>query len=511
MGLESPLSYVSAFTTNPVELRARRGRCRLGPPGRFHVLKAHAASPWVMCLMEIIAMSPVKTRTKSETKARPAAIFRQRDQSLPRFVGIDLHKEVATFQVISQSGASLHAGKFPVNPKAIGEFARAHLLPTDSLAVEVTSNTWAFVRLVRPYVAKIVVSNPMKTKAIAEANIKTDKVDALVLAQLLRCDYLPSVWVPTPATENSRALAARRTAMVNQRTAIRNRIHAVLARRLVKAPTNGLFTEKGLAWLKQVELDPLDRALINADVALLDALAQQSLAIDLMIVNDCYADPDVQLLMTIPGIDYTIAHALKATFADVSRFSDPDKAASYLGLVPSVKQSAAKCYNGPITKAGSSQARWLLIQGAQRVGQHPGPLGAFFRKLERRKNRNVAVVATARKMVTIAWHMLINKEPYRYAVPQSTEAKLAGLRVKATGVKRKGGNPKGSKGTPKLGSGGSRIIPSLDQVYARQDLPGRKPLAQGEKRMIRDSGTEEYVASLDEPKRVPRKGRTREE
>ena len=133
-------------------------------------------------------------------------------------------------------------------------------------------------------------------------------------------------------------------------------------------------------------------------------------------MQESYDDQDVQLLMTIPGVDYTIAHALKAVLADIERFPTPDKAASYLGLVPKVRQSSDKCYTGPITKAGSSQVRWLLIQGAQRVGSHPGPLGAFFRKLAKRKNRNVAVVAVARKMVTIGWHMLKNKEPYRYAV-----------------------------------------------------------------------------------------------
>ena len=325
--------------------------------------------------MEFIAMSPVQTQPKTKTKAKPAAAARPRTDGRPRFVGVDLHKEIAAFHIVSQAGASLHSGQFSVDPDAIREFATLHLLPTDSLAVEVTSNTWAFVRLVKPHVAKVVVSNPMKTKAIAEANIKTDKVDALVLAQLLRCDYLPSVWVPTPAVEDSRALAARRTALVNQRTAIRNRIHAVLARRLVKAPAGGLFTDKGLAWLKQVELDPLDRALIDADLALLDAVAQQSVAIDVMIVNESYGDTDIQLLMTMPGVDYTIAHALKATLADISRFAEPDKAASYLGLVPSVKQSAGKCYNGPITKAGSSQVRWLLIQAAQCVGQAPRTAG----------------------------------------------------------------------------------------------------------------------------------------
>ena len=396
-------------------------------------------------------MSSVKTQPKTTAKARPAAP--RPSGRRPRFVGIDLHKAVATFHIIAHDGTSVREGKFAVDPNAIRDFVTEHLLPTDNLAVEVTSNTWAFVRLLRPHVANIVVSNPMKTKAIAEANIKTDKVDALVLAQLLRCDYLPSVWVPTSDIEDKRALAARRSALVSQRTAVRNRIHSVLARRLVKAPEGGLFTDKGIAWLEQVDLDPLDRALIDADLRLLEAIAKQSTAIDVMIVNESYEDPDVQLLMTLPGVDYTVAHTLKAVLADITRFPEPDKAASYLGLVPSVKQSAGKCYNGPITKAGSSQARWLLIQAAQSVGRHPGPLGAFFRKLEKRKNRNVAVVATARKMVTIAWHMLKNKEPYRYATPRSTDAKLAGLRVRATGEKRKTGPPRDPNLPPSSGPG----------------------------------------------------------
>jgi transposase len=224
-----------------------------------------------------------------------------------------------------------------------------------------------------------------------------------------------------------------------------------------------------------------------------------------MIAKASYNDTDIQLLMTIPGVDYTTAHALKAILADISRFPDPDKAASYLGLVPSVKQSAGRCYNGPITKAGASQVRWLLIQGAQHVGSHPGPLGAFFRKLARRKNRNLAVVATARKMVTIAWHVLKNQEPYRYAIPRTTDEKLASLRVRATGERRKTGPPKGSKCVAKLGSGKSRSIPSLDEVYERQGLPGRMPLTEGEKRMIHESGTEHFVASLDKPEVLPKR------
>jgi transposase len=456
---------------------------------------AQDGTPRGKCLMEFIAMRTRKTEPKPA--AIPPATRHTGDQ--PRFVGVDLHKRVATFHVLSQDGTSVTSGSFDVGLGSIQAFAAEHLHPSDHLAVEVTSNTWAFVRLVRPYVANVVVSNPLKTKAIAEANVKTDKVDARVLADLLRCNYLPSVWVPTPAVEDNRAMAARRTALVHERTRIRNRIHSVLARRLIAAPGGDLFSGKGLTWLKRVQLEPLDRALVDADLRLLDALARESAAIDAVIAHESFNDTDVQLLMTMPGVDYTIAHALKAALADVGRFSDPDKAASYLGLVPSVKQSAGKCYTGPITKAGATQVRWLLIQGAQRVGRHPGPLGAFFRKLAKRKNRNVAVVATARKMVTIAVHMLKNKEPYRYALPRTTDEKLAALRVKATGEKRRTGIPKGTKPVSKIGAGKSRTTPALDEVYTRQGLPSRRPRTKGEDRMIRESGTEHFVASLDGP------------
>ena len=112
-----------------------------------------------------------------------------------------------------------------------------------------------------------------------------------------------------------------------------------------------------------------------------------------------------------------------------------------LGLTPRVRQSANTCHYGRITKAGNPQARWLLTQAAQQVAQHPGPLGVFFRRLKAKKNHNIAVVATARKLVVIAHLMLKNREPYRYAVPATTRDKLAALRVAATGVRRRKSGP----------------------------------------------------------------------
>ena len=164
--------------------------------------------------------------------------------------------------------------------------ASAKLIRTRGFHIDYLGYAQAFVRLVRPHVATIVVSNPMKTKAIAEANIKTDKVDALVLAQLLRCDYLPSVWVPSSDIEDKLALAARRSALVSpHRHPQQNPLRAGTPAR--QSPEGGLFTDKGIAWLKHVDLDPLDRALIDADIRLLEALAQQSVMID------CDDDPRI--------------------------------------------------------------------------------------------------------------------------------------------------------------------------------------------------------------------------
>ena len=250
----------------------------------------------------------------------------------------------------------------------------------------------------------------------------------------LRCDFLPEVWHPDTTTQQLRELTGRRAALVQQRTAMRNRIHSVLAMRLIEAPES-LFDAAGQDWLAKLlpSLDAQGQLLISSDLRLLQAVQQEIETLGQQLAEQGWQDQRVRLLMTLPGVDVTVAEAVLAALGDIERFPTPEQAAAYLGLVPSTRQSADKCYHGPITKRGNNQARWMLIQAAQHIGKHPGPLGHFFRRLKQRKNHNVAVVATARKLVMIAWHMLRKNEPYRYAIPRTTETKLAKLRVQATG------------------------------------------------------------------------------
>jgi transposase len=425
------------------------------------------------------------------------------NDSIIRYVGLDVHKRVVEACIVDAAGKVVHRERFALSRRVLQTFAAKILRPTDRAALEATTNCWAVADALRPHVAKVVVSNPMATRAIALAKVKTDKVDAHALAQLLRCDFLPEVWPPDEATRKMRELTGRRSALVGQRTALRNRIHSVLAMRLIDAPLQ-LFNAAGLQWLRTVELDEQARMLVDSDLRQLEFLQQEIDALDDELARRGYASDPVKLLMTLPGVDVATAEALLAAWGDPARFPDGDRAAGYLGLAPSTKQSAAHCYHGPITKRGNSQARWMLIEAAQHLDKHPGPLGHFFRRLLKKKNRNVAVVAGARKLAAIGWQMLTANEPYRYAVPRSTETKLARLRVAATGQRRKSGPPKGVKGTAKL-PGGSRTIKSLTDLCRAEGLPPTRPLARGERRTVERAGCEAFARQIVETQVVPRR------
>ncbi len=424
-----------------------------------------------------------------------------------RYVGLDVHKQQITYCILDSGGAVVQEGEIVLTRQRLSQFAATRLRPTDRVALETTTNCWAVVEVLQQYVPHVVVSNPMATKAIAASKIKTDKVDARVLAQLLRCDFLPTVWQPDAETRLRRQVSGRRASLVGQRTQLQNRIHSVLAMRLIIPPAEtSLFGTQGQTWLlglTEKVLDADGAMMIASDLRLLKHVQSEIDRFDDRLAALAWEDDRVKLLMTIPGVSVVVAQSLVAAFGDIRRFRTADAAASYLGLVPSTRQSGNSVHHGPITKRGNSTARCMLVQAAQQYARQAGPLGHFFGRLKRRKNHNVAVVATARKLAMIAWRMLTTGEPYRYAPPQSTADKLAKLRITATGEKRRGGNPKGVRCEAKL-AGGSRTIRSLDDVYRNEGLPPRLPLAPGERRVLKDTGTQPFAEQITSEQVIPR-------
>jgi transposase len=427
-----------------------------------------------------------------------------------RFVGMDVHKRETEVCILDQAGEVLQRERFATTRERLLRFAKQQLGSDARVALEATTNTWGVVDVLQPFCERVVPSNPMRTRAIAEARVKTDKIDAWVLAQLLRTDFLPAVWTPDEDTRLMRTMTTRRAVLVSDVTRLKNRLHAVLHQRLIPVPNDSLFSPAGRRWLAALELDSFGRSTLDSDLKLLSATEQELEHVTREIAQIAYRQDRVRVLMTLPGVHVTVASALLAALGEITRFKDGDHAASYLGLVPSTYQSADTCYHGPITKRGNSHARWLLVQAAQHLDKHPGPLGVFFRKLTKKKNRNVAVVATARKLVVIAYQMLRNNEPYRYALPRSTQEKLAALR-RAAGTKRSRRGPgKGTKRPAGYGSGiRTHAIPSLAQIYQAEDVPAPKPLSTGERRMLAETETIRFAESLHNSHREPRTKRDR--
>ena len=415
-----------------------------------------------------------------------------------RYAGLDVHREVLVACIIDSEGRCLERHRIELSRSSLERFARERLRRDDSVALEATTNTWAVVEVIEPYVERVVVANPLRTRAIAEAKVKTDKVDSEVLAQLRRCGYLASVWRPDTPTRQLRELSAHRAALVAEQTRLKNRIHSLLSQRLIRVPFAVLFSESGERWLRQLPFDEGDRTVIDGHLRLLETIGQELAQVEKCLAQKSYPSEDVRLLMTLPGVGPACAQGLCAALGDWRRFRDGDHAASYIGLVPSTRQSANICRHGPITKAGNSLARWLLTQAAQHLATHPGPLGVFFRRIARRKHRNVAVVATARKLVVIALLMLKHREPYRYGLPEPTKAKLAAFRIAATQERRK----KGALLAPmQRRAPGQRVrkTPGLSVVYASEGLPQIAPpekLPAGERRILKAMNLESLPEQL---------------
>jgi transposase len=164
-----------------------------------------------------------------------------------RCIGLDVHRDFAQV-AIWQDGVVTQEGQFATTPAEVRAFANS-LAPTDEVALEATGNTWAIASLLASRAARVVVSNPVKTRAIAEAKVKTDKVDAATLAELLAADYLPAVWMPDAETAALRRQVQRRGHIVRQRTRLKNQVQAILHRNLVvRCPAADLFGIKGRAW-----------------------------------------------------------------------------------------------------------------------------------------------------------------------------------------------------------------------------------------------------------------------
>lgn len=351
---------------------------------------------------------------------------------------MDVHREFAQVAVW-EDRVVRQAGQIVTTPDGLRAFADS-LLPSDEVAIEATCNTHAIVRLIAPRAARVVISNPMKTRAIAEARVKTDKVDAAILAPLLAADYLPAVWMPDEETQALRRQVARRAHIVRQRTRLKNQVQAILQRNLVPRPAvSDLFGIKGRVWLGRQPLPPDEELAVQALLRQLDFHGQELRIIDAELGRVALESEEVKRLMTIPGVDATVALSIVAAVGDFHRFPRPEQLVSDLGLNPRVRQLGGQpASHGRITKHGRAHARGMLVEAAWVAVKSPGPLRAFYERIRAKRGMQIAVVATARKLAVLCWHLVIKAEDYAFARPSLTEKKIRKLELRAGMPSRRG-------------------------------------------------------------------------
>jgi transposase len=359
-----------------------------------------------------------------------------------RVVGLDIHRSFAEAAMIDE-GRAQQLGRIDLVRERVIAFAK-RLGKETEVVVEATGNTMAVVGLMAPHVKRMVIANPLQVRAIAHAKVKTDKIDAMVLAKLHAAGFLPEVWQPDEATERLRRQVARRATIVQSRTRVKNRIQSVLHTNLILPYKGDLFSGKGRTWLAAQPLAVDERTTIAGWLVELDRLAEDLARVDATLAKVGLRDDRVRRLMTITGINVTVAVGLAAAIGDVTRFSSSEKLVSYFGLNPRVRQSGdGRAHHGRITKHGRSLARGLLVEAAWAAAAAAGPLHAFFVRIKTRRGQQIAVVATARKIAVLVWHLLTKGEDYAFRRPALYQAKLRHMEIKAGMPSKRGGNTPG--------------------------------------------------------------------
>jgi len=263
----------------------------------------------------------------------------------------------------------------------------------------------------------VALAHPLKVRAIAEARIKTDKISADILADLLRADLLPTAYVPSKETREAKNILRQRMFFVRVQTMVKNRIYTILDRHpdvLHLAPdVSDLFGASGMEWLKQTVLPGEDNRLLASELELLEVLKRKISESNGIVKEVARGDKRIKLLRSIPGLGPFFSVLVAKEIDDISRFRDEKKLCAYTGLVPSTYASGGKVFHGRITKLGNKWLRWALIEAVQPAIRSDPELFAYYQRLRIRKGNNAAKVATARRLLTIVYRVLTQERLYQ--------------------------------------------------------------------------------------------------
>ena len=322
------------------------------------------------------------------------------------FVGLDLHKSYSEYAVMDVAGNLLRQGRIENTLDKMREFSES--IPAKSSLVIESSSTWYWAHRLLSERHQVTLSNPIKNKAIASAKVKTDKIDSVMLATLLRGGFVAECYVPSSETIDLRELVRFRANLVRERTKMKNQIHAYLLQNNVSIGASP-FSREFVAELRKVE-----DARVQSYLRLIDGLDAEIRSASKTIEERAKENEDAKLLMTIPGISFFSALLVVSEVGEISRFEGSSNLVAYTGLAPSTHSSGGKTYHGPIMKSGSRYLRWAMGQCARaHMRSEPdGTVATFYARIKRKKGDQKAIVAASAKLLKVVYWVLKERRAY---------------------------------------------------------------------------------------------------
>lgn len=313
------------------------------------------------------------------------------------YIGVDLHQAFFQACAVTASGVRVWEDRFPRSDAGIAAFRSRCREATAAVAVEASTPTWHFADALDGAVGDLRIVDPLKTKLKAGYAAKTDRLDARRLADALRRDSVVGIYYPPLAIRELRELCRYRHALVQVRTALVNRLRAVLLRQGI-VDRRRLARTRSDAWLETLSLPPRAAASIDGLRRVLTLVRAEVLRADRDVLSATNADAVATALQQIPGIGAVLALMIRAEVGDIGRFPDAAHLASYAGLVPNVDSSARRIRYGRITRRGSPWLRWALVEAAIHGTRRRDRIGRWGRGLAVRKGALKARIALARTL-----------------------------------------------------------------------------------------------------------------
>jgi transposase len=324
------------------------------------------------------------------------------------FAALDLHESSIQCVVKDSDGRIVKECKVGKDEEEVLRF----LDGTHASVVMESGYNYQFIRdLLMEKGYSVKVAHPLMVKAIAYAKVKSDKVDARTLADLLRTDMIPESYVPDPKTRDLRDLVRRRHYLVQTRSTFKNKVQVEIAKRWIKKEqqTGDLFTESGRSYLRSLQIDAVNDYLDTIRF-LDDKIREIDQKVKTLAKDDRYA----KLLVTIPGVSFYSALLISGEIADVNRFPDHEHLCSYAGLAPGVHQSADKSYTTS-SRMRNANLSWIMIQCTRVHVLHckDSSITKFYTDLAKRRGEKIAIVAAARKLMRAIYIMLKEQQAFR--------------------------------------------------------------------------------------------------